>query len=74
MNELKIKVEQDNSAQKAEVEYEKWEIEDAIRTLVRAEEIKADTKMMALIAPKLKEKAIATNNAANILYGKDEGK
>ncbi len=71
-SEFKIKVEQDDTKERADKEYEKWEIEDAIRTLVRAEEIKADKEMMALIAPKLKEKAIATNNAANILYGKDE--
>lgn len=73
-NEFKIKVEQDDTKERAEKEYEKWEIEDAIRTLVRAEEIKADKEMMALIAPKLKEKAVATNNAANILYGKEEEK
>ena len=71
-NEFKIKVEQDDTKERADKEYEKWEIEDAIRTLVRAEEIKADKDMMALIAPKLKEKAIATNNAANILYGKKD--
>lgn len=69
-NEFKIKVEQDNSKEIEKAEYEKWEIEDAIRTLVRAEEIKADEKLMMIIAPKLKEKAIATNNAASILYGK----
>lgn len=73
-NEFKIKVEQDDTKERADKEYEKWEIEDAIRTLVRAEEIKADKEMMALIAPKLKEKAVATNSAANILYGKDEEK
>lgn len=71
-NEFKIKVEQDDTKERADKEYEKWEIEDAIRTLVRAEEIKADKDMMALIAPKLKEKAIATNNAASILYGKKD--
>lgn len=74
MSEIKVKFEQDDTKERADKEYEKWEIEDAIRTLVRAEEIKADKEMMALIAPKLKEKAVATNNAANILYGKDEGK
>ena len=72
MSEIKVKFEQDDTKERADKEYEKWEIEDAIRTLVRAEEIKADKEMMALIAPKLKEKAIATNNAANILYGKKD--
>ena len=73
-SEFKMTVEQEDTKERADKEYEKWEIEDAIRTLVRAEEIKADKEMMALIAPKLKEKAVATNNAANILYGKDEEK
>ncbi|MBQ8635341.1 hypothetical protein IJ425_04220 [bacterium] len=68
-NEFKIKAEQDDTKEHADKKYEKWEIEDAIRILVRAEEIKADKEMMALIAPKLKEKAVAINNAANILYG-----
>ncbi len=74
MNEIKVKFEQDDTKERADKEYEKWEIEDAIRTLVRAEEIKADKDMMALIAPKLEEKARATINAANVLYGKDEDK
>jgi hypothetical protein len=72
MNEIKVKFEQDDTKERADKEYEKWEIEDAIRTLVRAEEIKADKEMMALIEPKLKEKAQAMNNAANVLYGKKE--
>ena len=59
MSEIKVKFEQDDTKERADKEYEKWEIEDAIRTLVRAEEIKADKEMMALIAPKLKEKAKA---------------
>lgn len=74
MNEIKVKFEQDDTKERADKEYEKWEIEDAIRTLVRAEEIKADKEMMALIAPKLEEKAKATINAANVLYGNDEEK
>lgn len=74
MNELKIKVEQDNSKQEEKAQIEKWEIEDAIRILVKAEEIKADKKMMALIEPKLKEKAQAMNNAADVLYRKKEEK
>lgn len=28
-------------------EFDRWEIDDAVRTLVRAEEIKADPKLMA---------------------------
>lgn len=74
MNEIKVKFEQDDAKERVEKDYEKWEIEDAIRTLVRAEEIKADKDMMALIAPKLKEKEKAIINAANVLYGKEEEK
>lgn len=34
----------------------KWEVEDAVRTLTRAEEIKADPKMMEAVATMAKEK------------------
>ena len=35
--------------------YEKYELEDAARTLQRAEEIKADKKMMEALAPYLEK-------------------
>ena len=38
-----------------EEKYKDWEIEDAARTLLRAEEIKQDKELMALVAPKLKK-------------------
>jgi hypothetical protein len=40
---------------------DKWEIEDAARTLLRAEEIRADKKLMALVEKELakKQKAIS---------------
>lgn len=39
--------------------YDKWELEDACRTLQRAEEIKADKKLMLALAPHL-EKGITS--------------
>lgn len=36
-----------------------WELEDAVRTLARAEEIKADDKMMAKIKPMIKKKVMS---------------
>ena len=38
---------------------DKWEIEDAVRTLARAEEIKGDAKMMKKLAPHLKNKIMS---------------
>ncbi len=69
-NEFKIKVEQDNSKEIADKQMQEWEIDDAIRTLIKAEEIKKDEKLMALIEPKLKEKAAAALNAVEVLYNK----
>jgi hypothetical protein len=38
---------------------DKWEIEEAVRTLARAEEIKGDAKMMKRLAPHLKNKIMS---------------
>ena len=43
----------------AKKDYDKWELEDAVRTLQRAEEIKADKKLMEALAPML-EKGITS--------------
>jgi hypothetical protein len=40
-------------------EYSKWELEDACRTLQRAEEIKQDKKMMKALRPHLDKAAKA---------------
>lgn len=37
--------------------YEDWQVEDAMRTMMRAKEIEADPKMMALVKKKAKEHA-----------------
>ena len=54
--------------------YDEWEIADACRTIIRAEEIKQDAELMALITPKLQQQVKAAENAAKILYGNSENK
>lgn len=44
-----------------------WELEDAVRTLARAEEIKQDEKMMAKIRPML-DKKVRSIEALKDLY------
>ena len=68
--EIKLNIEAEGAEQ--EPKYKDWEIDDAARTIMRAEEIKQDKELMALVAPKLKQKADATINAAKVLYGKGE--
>jgi F0F1-type ATP synthase beta subunit len=51
----------DEKEEKKEKEYDDWEIESKIRTLQEAELIKADTKLMAILAPHL-EKNIKSLN------------
>ena len=36
-----------------EEKYDDWQVEDALSTLKKAEEIRADSKLMKLLAPKL---------------------
>jgi hypothetical protein len=45
----------EKEAEGKEKEYDKWELEDAARTLQRAEEIKADKKLMTALAPYLEK-------------------
>lgn len=42
---------------------DEWEVEEAARTLVRAEEIKKNKKLMAKVQAELKRKAEATAQA-----------
>lgn len=46
----------DGEKDKKEKEYDKWELESACDTLTRAEEIKADSKLMAALGPYLEKK------------------
>ncbi len=78
MPEIKLNIQAENiEEQEQEQEQEKlkeWEIEDAVRILIRAEEIKQDVELMKLVKPKLEEKAIAAKkvvDASEVLYGKD---
>lgn len=48
---------------KEDNKYDKWCIEDAARSLERAEEIKQDPKMMKLVAKELKKKLKATKKS-----------
>lgn len=66
-NEIKINVSQEPKKPK----YDEWEIKDAVRTLIRAEEIKQDKELMAFVAPELEKQSKAIKSAAEILYGSD---
>lgn len=68
--EIKLNIEAEGVGD--EPKFKDWEIDDAARTIMRAEEIKQDKELMALVAPKLKQKADAAINAAKVLYGKGE--
>ena len=67
--EVKLNIEAEGVGE--EPKFKDWEIDDAARTIMRAEEIKQDKELMALVAPKLKQKAEAAINAANVLYKKE---
>lgn len=42
--------------------YDEWAVEDAARTLIRAEEIKQDSKMMKLVSKQIKKQKKAINS------------
>jgi hypothetical protein len=46
--------------------YDKWELEDAARTLVRAEEIKGDKKLMDALGPYLDKQVGAYKSIAQL--------
>ena len=74
MAEIKLNV---TAEQESETKVpDKWEIEDAVRTLIRAEEIKQDAELMKLVAPELKKRinAVKAVDAATVLYGQGEKK
>lgn len=55
-----------NPEEKKEGEYDKYELENACRTLQEAEEIRADEKLMAALKPMLEKKAKAINSIAQL--------
>lgn len=69
-NEINLKVQA--QAPEPIEKYKDWEIDDAVRTLIHAEEIKQDEELMKIIAPKIQKCAKASVNAAKVLYGKGE--
>lgn len=74
MPEIKLNIQAENIEEQEQEKLKEWEIEDAVRTLIRAEEIKQDVKLMKLVKPKLEEKAIAAKkvvDASEVLYGKE---
>lgn len=72
MEEQTIKVNISGDAPKPK--FNEWEIESAAECLIRAEEIKQDAELMALVAPKLEKRTKAYKGIAEILYGKEENK
>ncbi len=66
-NTLKINVSQEPEKPK----FDEWEIKNAVRTLIEAEEIKSNAELMAFVAPELEKQARAAKSAAEILYGND---
>ena len=74
MEEQKVKIEIEKEETKPK--FDKWEIENAVRTLIEAEKIKNNQELMAFVAPELDKQCKATKSAAEILYGvgnKEEG-
>lgn len=72
--EIKVSIGAENKEEEKKPKYDEWEIADACRTIIRAEEIKQDAELMALITPKLQQQVKAAENAAKILYGNSESK
>ena len=54
--------------------FDEWEIKSAADCLIRAEEIKQDAELMALVTPELEKRTKAYKGIAEILYGKEENK
>jgi hypothetical protein len=53
---MKIKIEQEKIE---DSKYDKWAVENALETLMRAKEIESDAKMMTLVKEKASEKKAA---------------
>lgn len=57
--------------------FDRWEIENAVRTLIEAEQIKLDKEKMKYVLPLLEKQKKALDNAssaADVLYGIQENK
>jgi hypothetical protein len=71
MEEQTLKINVSQGEEKEKPKYDDWEIKCAVDTLVKAEEIRNDSELMAFVAPELEKRAKATKTAAEILYGND---
>lgn len=71
MGQVTVEVTGTSVPEAEECEYSKWELEEAVRTLMRAEEIKQDPDLMAAIAPNLdlKQKSYKSLAALRKLAG-----
>lgn len=70
MEEQTLKI---NFSQEAEKpKYDDWEVKNAVRTLIEAEEIKNNAELMTLVAPELDKQVKAVKSASEILYGNKE--
>lgn len=55
--------------------FDRWEIESAVETIIRAEQIKLDKEKMKYVLPMLEEQKKAldkASSAAEVLYGKQD--
>ncbi len=51
---------------------EDWKVDDAVSTLMRAEEIKADSTLMAKVQKKIEKKKRAISSIADLKAARDE--
>ena len=55
--------------------FDRWEIENAVETIIKAEQIKLDKERMKYVLPLLEEQKKAldkASSAAEVLYGKQD--
>lgn len=55
--------------------FDRWEIENAVETIIKAEQIKLDKEKMKYVLPLLEKQKKALDNvasAAEVLYGKQD--
>lgn len=72
MEEQTIKI--NISGDEPKPKYDEWEIRSAVECLIRAEEIRQDAELMALVTPELEKKSKVYKGIAEILYGNETEK
>jgi hypothetical protein len=63
---MKIELSSGSEENNKNGKYDEWFLEDAARTLLRAEEIKTDKKLMKALQPHLNKKAKAYKSLADL--------